>query len=397
MDLKIKRAETLHKLSKLQAEYQNNKNGMPAEIAKEFSSMLDQVEQMTNEIRYKDYSNQDFPDQDFTPTDGFTSVYNQNAAKKTLGEAFRMLASGERSKIDNNFLLELGQKNGLREYRTEYASDNIIETKLTNVFLELVKDDRFLSRIPTVTVKESYLKYPVVTRENFPVAEGKADADALTGSDTNFTSITLQPKNSYVLSRFHKDLIRDGGRRAYDAVWASCREAITKRLVNGILFGSGSNAGEFNGLDNVSGATIYDTSGGSILDYSLITRGAKALNDRFVDHSEMVTLISPNTYQKFSNLRELSSSGMYLTPPDQINMIPLISNAQVKQNYNSDKTRLYMMRPESSILALFGNFEMELNERYAEFDHAAALIVFRSDFAFLDPEHLFIATNLPTA
>ena len=397
MDLKIKRAETLHKLSKLQAEYQSNKNGMPAEIAKEFSSMLDQVEQMTNEIRYKDYSNQDFPDQDFTPTDGFTSVYNQNAAKKTLGEAFRMLASGERSKIDNNFLLELGQKNGLREYRTEYASDNIIETKLTNVFLELVKDDRFLSRIPTVTVKESYLKYPVVTRENFPVAEGKADADALTGSDTNFTSITLQPKNSYVLSRFHKDLIRDGGRRAYDAVWASCREAITKRLVNGILFGSGSNAGEFNGLDNVSGATIYDTSGGSIVDYSLITRGAKALNDRFVDHSEMVTLISPNTYQKFSNLRELSSSGMYLTPPDQINMIPLISNAQVKQNYNSDKTRLYMMRPESSILALFGNFEMELNERYAEFDHAAALIVFRSDFAFLDPEHLFIATNLPTA
>jgi HK97 family phage major capsid protein len=397
MDLKIKRAETLHKLSKLQAEYQNNKNGMPAEIAKEFSSMLDQVEQMTNEIRFNDYTKQDFSDHDATPTDGFTSVYNQNAAKKTLGEAFRMLASGERSKIDNNFLLELGQKNGLREYRTEYASDNIIETKLTNVFLELVKDDRFLSRIPTVTVKESYLKYPVVTRENFPVAEGKADADALTGSDTNFTSITLQPKNSYVLSRFHKDLIRDGGRRAYDAVWASCREAITKRLVNGILFGSGSNAGEFNGLDNVSGATIYDTSGGSIVDYSLITRGAKALNDRFVDHSEMVTLISPNTYQKFSNLRELSSSGMYLTPPDQINMIPLISNAQVKQNYNSDKTRLYMMRPESSILALFGNFEMELNERYAEFDHAAALIVFRSDFAFLDPEHLFIATNLPTA
>ena len=314
MDLKIKRAETLHKLSKLQAEYQSNKNGMPAEIAKEFSSMLDQVEQMTNEIRYKDYSNQDFPDQDFTPTDGFTSVYNQNAAKKTLGEAFRMLASGERSKIDNNFLLELGQKNGLREYRTEYPSDNIVQTNLTNVFLEMVKDDRFLSRIPTVTVRESYLKYPVVTRENFPTAEGKADADALTGSDTNFTSILLQPKNSYVLSRFHKDLIRDGGSRAYDAVWNSCRAAISKKLVEGILYGSGSNNGEFNGLDNVSGANTYDTSGGTILDYNLVTRGAKALNDKFVDHSEMIGLISPNTYQKFSDLRELASSGAYLTP-----------------------------------------------------------------------------------
>ena len=398
MDLKIKRAETLHKLSKLQAEYQNNKNGMPAEIAKEFSSMLDQVEQMTNEIRFNDYTKQDFSDHDATPTDGFTSVYNQNAAKKTLGEAFRMLASGERSKIDNNFLLELGQKNGLREYRTEYPSDNIVQTNLTNVFLEMVKDDRFLSRIPTVTVRESYLKYPVVTRENFPTAEGKADADALTGSDTNFTSILLQPKNSYVLSRFHKDLIRDGGSRAYDAVWNSCRAAISKKLVEGILYGSGSNNGEFNGLDNVAGANTYDTSGGTILDYNLVTRGAKALNDKFVDHSEMIGLISPNTYQKFSDLRELASSGAYLTPPSQIDMIPIISNAQIKTNYGAgtNRTKLYMMRPASSILALFGNFEMELNERYAEFDHAAALIAFRSDFAFLDPEHLFIATNLPT-
>ena len=44
-----------------------------------------------------------------------------------------------------------------------------------------------------------------------------------------------------------------------------------------------------------------------------------------------------------------------------------------------------------------GNFEIELNERYAEFDHAAYMLVFRSDFVFRDPEHLFIATNLPTA
>lgn len=398
MDLRIKRAETLHKLSNIQAEYQNNKNGMPSEIAREFSRLLDEVDQMTNEIRFKSHTERnDEPGDTFEPMDNFSNVYHQNAAKKTLGEAFRMLASGERSKIDNNFLLELGQKNGLREYRTEYASDNIVETKLTNVFLELVKDDRFLSRIPTVTVTEGYLKYPVVTRENFPTAEGKANADALNGSDTNFTSILLQPKNSYVLSRFHKDLIRDGGRRAYDAVWQSCRNAITKRLVNGILYGNGSNAGEFNGLDNVSGATIFDTSGGSILDYSLVTRGAKELNDRFVDHNEMIGLMNPNTYQKFSNLRELASSGMYLQPPAQISQIPLISNAQVKKDYSTDKTRLYMMRPESSILSLFGNFEMELNERFAEYDHAAALIVFRSDFAFLDPEHLFIATNLPTA
>ena len=47
--------------------------------------------------------------------------------------------------------------------------------------------------------------------------------------------------------------------------------------------------------------------------------------------------------------------------------------------------------------SLFGNFEIELNERYAEFDHAAYMLVFRSDFVFRDPEHLFIATNLPTA
>jgi hypothetical protein len=78
-------------------------------------------------------------------------------------------------------------------------------------------------------------------------------------------------------------------------------------------------------------------------------------------------------------------------------MIPMIANAQVKQDYSTDKTRLYMFRPETALLGLFGNFEIELNERYAEFDHAAYMIVFRSDFVFRDPEHLFIATNLPTA
>jgi hypothetical protein len=117
-----------------------------------------------------------------------------------------------------------------------------------------------------------------------------------------------------------------------------------------------------------------------------------------VDHSEMLGLISPNTYQKFSDLRELGSSGVYLTGPSQIANIPILSNAQIKTDYGvgTNRTKLYMMRPQSSILALFGTFEMELNERYAEFDHAAALIAFRSDFAFLDPEHLFIASNMPT-
>jgi HK97 family phage major capsid protein len=396
MDLRIKRAELLDKLSKLQNQHGA---GMTAAISKEFTNMLDDVDKITNEIRFNDYANQ-AQTTDGTTENGvnYSAPYYQAAAKKTLGDAFRMLATGERSKLDNNFLLELGEKHGLMEFRTEYPSANTVETKLTNVFLELVKDDRFLSRIPTEVIREGYLKYPVVTRENFPTAEGKADADALTGSDTNFTSITLQPKNSYVLSRFHKDLIRDGGPRAYDAIWASCRNAITKRLVEGVLYGSGSNNGEFNGLDNVVGAQTYDTSGGTILDYNLVTRGAKALNDKFVDHSEMIGLISPNTYQKFSDLRELASSGMYLTPPDQVNMIPIISNAQIKTNYGAgtNRTKLYMMRPASSILALFGTFEMELNERYAEFDHAAALIAFRADFAFLDPEHLFIATNLPT-
>jgi HK97 family phage major capsid protein len=396
MDLRIKRAELLDKLNKLQ---QDHGNGMTSQISKEFTNMLDEVDKISNEIRFNEYvSKAETTDGHQNEARSFSAPYHQAAAKKTLGEAFRMLATGERSKLDNNFFLELGQKHGLSEFRTEYPSANTVETKLTNVFLELVKDDRFLSRIPTETIKEGYLKYPVVTRENFPTAEGKADADALTGSDTNFTSITLQPKNSYVLSRFHKDLIRDGGVRAYDAIWQSCRNAITKKLVENVIYGNGSNAGEFNGLDNVTGFQTFDATGTAISDYSLITRGAKLLNDKFVDHSEMVALLSSNTYQKYSDLREGSGTGMYLNPPAQVSMIPLVANAQIKTNYGTgtNRTKLYMMRPQSSILALFGTFEMELNERFAEFDHAAAMIAFRADFAFLDPEHLFIATNVPT-
>jgi hypothetical protein len=300
--------------------------------------------------------------------------YRTKAAKRTLSDAFGMLARGERKKIDSTFFDELGEKNGLREMRTEYSTDNIVATQYAQVFLELVKDDRFLSLIPTETITEGYYKIPVVTRENFPAAEGKANEDAVTGTDTNFTSISMTPKNSYVLNRYHKDLIRDAGERAREAIWQSSKEAISKRLIQGIFYGNASNAGEFNGFDNIRVKLFLILLAESILDYSLVTRGAKALNDSFVDHSEMVGIISPNTYQKFSNLRELGSSGVYLNAPNQISMIPIISNAQVKTDYSTDKTRLYMFRPQTALLGLFGNFEIELNERYAEFDHAAYML-----------------------
>jgi HK97 family phage major capsid protein len=397
IDLRMKRAQMIDQAQKLYSDFPADK--MTATVSREFSKLMDSIDEIDAQVRYYDLqdriNNAAIENGSFMiqPRNGLRTM----AAKRTLADAFGMLARGERKKIDSTFFDELGDRNGLREMRTEYSSDNVVSTQYAQVFLELVKDDRFLSLIPTETVSESYYKIPVVTRENSPTAEGKANADAVSGTDTNFTSISMTPKNSYVLNRYHKDLIRDAGIRAKDAIWESSKQAIAKRLVQGILYGDSNNSGEFNGFDNVSGKTVYDTSGGSILDYSLITRGAKALNDRFVDHSEMIAIMSPNTHNKYSDLRELTSSGAYLMPPPQIGMIPMISNAQVKTDYSSDKTRLYMFRPESTLLALFGNFEIELNERFAEYDHAAYMLVFRSDFAFRDPEHLFIATNLPTA
>ena len=394
--LRMKRASLYDQLLKLNAEYSGEK--FTPTVARQFSALCDNLDELNAKIQFENIRDRmENVDENLIPTyfDGHNE-FRTSAAKRTLAEAFGLLARGERKKIDSTFFDELGERNGLREMRTEYSSDNVVSTQYANVFLELVKDDRFLSRIPTETITEGYYKIPVVTRENYPIAEGKANDAAASGTDTNFTSISMTPKNSYVLNRFHKDLIRDAGQRAKDAIWESSKTAISRRLVQGIFYGDVNNSGEFNGFDNISGKTVYDTSGGSIVDYSLITRGAKELNERFVDHGEMMAVMSPNTHQKFSNLRELSTSGAYLQLPEQIRMIPMISNAQVKTNYSSDKTRLYMFRPETALLGLFGNFEIELNERYAEFDHAAYMIVFRSDFVFRDPEHLFIATNLPT-
>ena len=396
-ELKLKRAELYDVMQRKHND--SIKDGMTATVAGEFSKMSDQFEILTAEIRFKEMNDlvaNGIESANFDPANDLQPL-RRSSAVRTLGEAFGMLARGERQKIDAGLLTELGMKYGLTEMRTEYPSDNIVQTKVTNVFLELVKDDRFLSRIPTETVTGGYLRVPLVTREDFPSAAGKAQDATATETDTNFTSLLMQPKNQYVLNRFHKDLIRDGGTRALEAIFTTSRTAIAKALVQNMFYGISSNNGEFNGFDNITGKQVYDTSGGSIVDYSLITRGAKALNDKFVDHSEIIGIMSPNTYKKYSDLRELSASGMYLTPPDQINQITLINNAQVKTNYSTDKTRLYMLRPASSLLALFGNFELELNERYADFDHAAAMIVLRTDFAMLDPEHLFIATNLPTA
>jgi hypothetical protein len=391
----IKRAEIYQQLEKLHNEAVKSNSGMTPEKNKVFTQLLNDFEYLTNEIRFKDLTDQ--VEKTVDPDLNLNlSVLNRNAAKRTLFDAFGMLARGERKAVNSTVLSDLATKYGLVEERIGNSSSDIVQTNLTNVFLEVCKDDRFLSRIPTETVRDGYLKVPIVTRENYPVSYGKAYDVAATGTDTIFTSATFEPKNQYVLNRFHKDLIRDGGQRAMDSIWQSSRDAISKKLVQGILYGDSSNAGEFNGLDNISGKIVYDTSGGTIVDYSLVTRGAKELNNKFVDHNEMLGIISPVTYQMYSNLREESTSGSYLMPPPQIAPITILSNAQVKTDYSSNKTRLYMFRPQSSLLALFGNFELELNERYADFDQAAAMIVLRTDFKFLDPEHLFIATNLPT-
>jgi hypothetical protein len=46
-----------------------------------------------------------------------------------------MFARGERKNIDASFFDEIGEKNVLREMRTEYPSDNIVSTQYGNVFL----------------------------------------------------------------------------------------------------------------------------------------------------------------------------------------------------------------------------------------------------------------------
>jgi hypothetical protein len=396
-DLRLKRATMIDQAQKIHIDYPGDK--MTPTVAKEFSKLMDSIDEVNARIAYQEL------EEKIRNANSDTSFvfeqpkneYRTKAAKRTLADAFGMLARGERKKIDATFFDELGQKNGLREMRTEFSTDNVVTTQYAQVFLELVKDDRFLSLIPTETITEGYYKIPVVTRANSPAAEGKANADAVTGTDTNFTSISMTPKNSYVHNRYHKDLIRDAGERAREAIWQSSKEAISKRLIQQIFYGNSTNAGEFNGFDNITGKTVFDNTNTAISNYNLITRGAKVLNEKFVDHAEMLGIISPNTYQKFSDLREGAGTGMYLAPPAQISMIPLIANAQVKTDYSTDKTRLYMFRPQTALLGLFGNFEIELNERYAEFDHAAYMLVFRSDFVFRDPEHLFIATNLPTA
>jgi hypothetical protein len=396
-ELRLKRAELYDVMQRKHNE--SIKEGMSASVAAQFSKMSDEFDVITAEIRFKEIN--ELVNRGGVESANFDHLEDiqplrRASAVRTLGEAFGMLARGERQKIDSGLLTELGIKYGFSEMRTEYPSDNIVQTNLSNVFLELVKDDRFLNRIPTETVTAGYYKVPIVTRENAPASEGKANDAAASGTDTNFTSLTMQPRNQYVLNRFHKDLIRDGGTRAMDAIWQTSRTAVAKALVNNIFYGDVDTAGQFNGFDNITGSQVYDTSGGSIVDYSLVTRGAKALNDKFVDHSEILGIMSPDSYKKYSDLRELASSGMYLTPPDQISDITLLSNAQMKTDYSTNKTRMYMLRPKSALLALFGNFELELNERYADFDHAAAMIVLRTDFAMLDPEHLFIATNMPT-
>lgn len=315
-------------------------------------------------------------------------------ARAAFGKAADQLLSGRVSKLDNFLIDELGGQDW-REQRTTYPDSNIIQTSVADdVYLEAVTDGNFLERFNRIPVSAGYLTQPKVERGNYPTGETKAAADALVGSGLTFSSDAYTPHNIYVMSRYHKDLVRDNN-TAGGFFWRAIRAGLQKKLHQLCLYGTTATAGEFNGFDNITGKQTVGGGSAVLSDYSLLVSGAKKLLDVYTPLENILAVMNPVLWAQLTNLAE--TTGKYIDGPARLSPVQMMTNPEVPTNYSTDKTRIYMFDPTAVNLALFGNFEITLDQRYAEYDHAAALAVFRCDMKLPDVEKLVIVEPIATA
>lgn len=315
-------------------------------------------------------------------------------ARAAFDKAAMQLLSGRVSKLDDALINELGGQD-FREQRTTYPDGNIIQSSVAaDVYLEALTDGNFLERFNRIPVTSGYLVQPKVERGNFPVGETKAAANALAGTGLTFTSDSYTPKNIYVLARYHKDLVRDSDSAA-GFFWRAIRAGLQKKLHQICLYGSTGVDGEFAGFDNITGKQTVAGGGAVLSDYSLIVSGAKKLMDVYTPLNNMLAVMNPVLWAQLTNLAE--TTGKYIDAPGRLAGVEMMTNPEVLTNYSTDKTRIYMFDPAAVNLALFGTFEITLDQRYAEYDHAAAMAVFRADLKMPDVEKLCIIEPIATA
>lgn len=323
---------------------------------------------------------------------GRAAKARQARAKESLGKAVGMLLNGKVTKVNEDLIKEIGGQDA-REQRTTYPDDQIIQTSVSDdVLFELTTDGNFLEEVQRVNVMGGYLRTPKIERGNYPVAETKAMDAALSGTDLTFTSDLHQPHNIYAHTRYHKDLIRDNfGAASY--IWNATRTGVTKKLHQLCLYGNDSTAGQFDGFDNISGVQTVDAGSVALSSYDKISEGVKKLLDKYVRLENIIGVMNPVAWLQLAKLFEAGAG--YIDGPTAISQVRMMTNPEVLTTYATNtETRIYLFDPKQVILSLFGQFEITLNERYAEYDHAAAMFVFRCDFKVPDVETVCIVTDI---
>jgi hypothetical protein len=112
MNLLLKRAEMYDQLVKLNTQYPGDK--MTPSIAREFSKMCDSLDEISARISFQELEEKVLnSNENLTPTNFYGNSKNEfrtSAAKRTLADAFGMLARGERKKITHHFLTNWAKK-----------------------------------------------------------------------------------------------------------------------------------------------------------------------------------------------------------------------------------------------------------------------------------------------
>lgn len=274
------------------------------------------------------------------------------------------------------------------------AGSAMVKSTFGNVYTQATSSAAFLSAMNLVE-SENNRTFPYLDRTARLNPQNKAFADALTKQAFVIASYLIKYYNYYAHPVWHNDVARDASGDIASQIFDWASADIRRQLASDILWADGS-SNNITGLDNYSGVqTIAHDN--TISGWHVIVEAIQALYDKNVDPSNISMIISPGAWGAIQKMA--STDNQPLLRPEGLELANMFVTSLIPDNQGADNNDTTIFVGDLSKVNLYmdGQYTLNANQRYVEFDHNAAVMVMRADMQSFEPDHICKITGVQVA
>ena len=379
-----RKAELFNTIRNIQHRMHQDERPMTPAEYKQFTQAGNEIEELNMKIKT------------FEGQESSYNATNNNPARiveRALMDSIKATVTGKLRGFDRDFLRTTISATTTD---TAFGGHAVPDATLNQVFFEALSVTDFLAEMTVIDIAGAgSTKVPKIERGNGPTVEGRADETTqLVGSTLQFTANTFTPRDIFILTRNSNSLIRAGIPVTGQAILQACRRELRQHLAQCVLSGDATNPGEFTGLDNYAGVPTVDAGSAALTNWNPIIDAYESLLSKNVNKQNIAAVVSPAVWSQIA--RFTCSDNHPINMPKELEGMRMIVSSAVADTYGagSDESRIYIGDWSQMFLGVSGNFEMTLNERFADFDMTGLLLLTRADMQIYDEEAMTIITNI---